>query len=343
MALAGTDVIGARLWVALCAGSMLAPVFVSQAHAAEGFIGIRNYSPFAHVYGLPAFADATVLDPGQTSFGVTSTIVSHSDLGVRPAETVSLDGEAYITDLALGFGVSDRLTVGITLPWVAYSGGVFDGAIEWWHDLWGFPNGVRDAQPDDELLIGYSRDGVNEFLLDSSGSGPGDVRVEAAYRLVGSAETDFGLVLRGGVKLPTGEADKLRGSEAADFSLDVAVRKAFELPRGELVLLADAGALILGDGEVLSGLQRDTVGFAGAGAMWRLSERWRFNLQFYGQTSYFRSDLDELGSDSLSITVGGSYTWVESRMRLSLGVVEDLITDINPDIGVRIGLSKEIR
>ncbi|MDH3641848.1 MAG: DUF3187 family protein [Gammaproteobacteria bacterium] len=331
--------IGARLWIALCTGWILA----SAAHASEEFIGMRNYSPFAHVYGLPVFADATVLDPRQRSVAFATTIVSHSDLGVLPAEAVALDGEAYITDLALSYGVSERLTVGITLPWIAYNGGVFDGAIEWWHDLWGFPNGVRDAQPDDELLIGYSRDGASEFLLDSSASGLGDVRMAAAYRLAGSAESDFGLVLRGGVKLPTGEAEKLRGSEAADFSLDVAVRRAFALPRGELVLLADAGALILGNGEVLSGLQRDTVGFAGAGAMWRLSERWRFNLQFYGQTSYFRSDLDELGSDSLSITVGGSYTWVKSRMRLSLGVVEDLIDDINPDIGVRIALSKEIR
>ena len=177
----------------------------------------------------------------------------------------------------------------------------------------------------------------------ASGGGPGDLRLQAAYRLVGSSDTDLGVVVRGVVKLPTGDAEKLRGSEATDVSLDVAVRKQLSLPRGELVLLASAGVLALGDGEVLSELQRDTVGFAGAGAVWRLSERWRFNFQLYGQTSYFHSNIDELGSDALSMTVGGSYTWVESNMRLSVAVIEDPVTDTVPDVGLQLALTKDFR
>jgi hypothetical protein len=313
--------------------------------AGEEFLSVRNYSPFAQVFGLPGFADASVLAPRATSLAFTTTVtnhsdIGHSDLGIGPAELIVLDGESYVTNLALGFGLSDRLTVGVEVPWVAYNGGIFDGPIEWWHDLWGFPNGFRDG-PNDELLMRYTRDGVDEFVLDSSSSGLGDVRLEAAYRIVGSADADLGVVLRAGVKLPTGDAASLRGSQATDFSVDLAVRKAFGLPRGELVLLAHAGALLLGDGEVLPQLQRETVGFAGAGTIWRLSERWRFNLQVYGQTSYFDSDLAGLGSDSMSLIAGGSYTWVDSKMRLSLGVVEDVLADTTPDVALRIELTKD--
>jgi hypothetical protein len=317
--------------------------------AAGEFINVRNYAPFSQLYGLPGFANATVLAPRQTSVSLTSTVINHSDIdseidseiGLEPGETLMLDGETYITELTVGFGVSDRLSVALDVPWVAYTGGVFDGAIESWHDLWGFPNGVRGDQPDDELLINYLRDGVNEFSLGSSGSGIGDIRLQAAYRLAGTHGGDHALVMRAGVKVPSGSARHLRGSGATDFSLDLAVRKAFALPRGELVLSAHAGALLLGNGDVLSQQQRDTVGFAGAGAIWRLTERWRFNLQFYGQSSYFHSDLDTLGSGSVSMTVGGSYTWLEPRMRLALGIMEDPFDDTTPDVALHIELTKD--
>ena len=162
MSLVRNPVVGARCRLALCSGVLLAsPVF-----AADEFLGIRNYNPFAQVYGLPEFADATVLAPRQTSLAVTTAIINHSEIAIDPDEALSYDGEAYITDLAFSVGVSERLTMGAALPWVAYTGGVFDGAIEGWHDLWGFPNGVRDRQPHDELLMAYSSGGENVYLLE---------------------------------------------------------------------------------------------------------------------------------------------------------------------------------
>jgi hypothetical protein len=343
---------GFAIWI----GSLLWGLIPNQALAGEEFFGVRNYNPFAQVFGLPGFADGSVLDPRETSLAFNTTVINHSDIDLKGDELITLDGESYVTNFALGFGVSERLTLEVEVPWVAYGGGTLDGAIGWWHDLWGFPNGVRDERPDDELFISYSVDGVNQYLLDSSGGGIGDVRLAAAYRLAGSDLPDsekagsekagsegagLGLVLRAGLKLPTGDAKSLRGSEATDFSLDLAIRKEITLGRGELVLLANAGGLLLGDGEVLSQLQRDVVGFGGAGAIWRLNERWRFNLQVYAQSEYFDSDLNELGSNSASLTVGGSYTWVQSNTRVSVGVMEDLINDLTPDVALQIALTKD--
>lgn len=318
------------------------------AFASEEFFGLRNYSPFARVFGLPGFADGSVLDPGETSIALTTTVINHSDVDLVSdvdsvaGELMVLDGESYIIDLVLGFGVNERLTLSVELPWVAYTGGIFDGAIEKWHDLWGLPNGFRDG-PDNELFISYTRNGVTEFVLDSSGGGVGDVRLQAAYRLMGGAAAGVALVLRAGVKLPTGDARNLRGSEATDLFLDLAVRKEIALPLGELVMLAHGGVMLLGDGEVLEQLQRGTVGFAGAGTVWRLSERWRFNLQLYAQSSYFHSGLDALGSDSLALIAGGSYTWIEQNLRLSVGIVEDVIADATPDVALQIRLTKEFQ
>jgi hypothetical protein len=335
---------------AAAVGSLLWLLGSSPALAQQEFLGVRNYNPFVQVFGFPGFADASVLERRETSLVLTTTITNHSDigrsdlgdpdLGIGPAEMIVVDGESYVTNLALGFGVSDRLTLGVEVPWVAYGGGVFDGAIEWWHDLWGFPNGFRDG-PNDELLISYASRGADGFVLDDSASGIGDVRLDAKYRVMGSADADLGLVLRAGVKLATGDAAGLRGSEAVDFSFDLALRKTFGLPLGEVVLLASAGALLLGEGEVLPHLQRETVGFAGLGTLWRLNQRWRFNLQLYAQTSYFDSDVAGLGSDSMSLTAGGSYTWVDSKLRLSVAIIEDVVTDLTPDVGLRIELTKD--
>ncbi len=325
--------------IALTTGLLLSS---AVALASDEFLSVRNYAPFARVFGLPGFADAAVLDPRQTSLAITSVVVNHSDIGSNTIEALTLDGESYITNLVLGFGVSDRLSVVLEVPWVAYVGGIFDGPIEAWHDLWGLPNGFRHG-PNNELVMGYSRHGINEFELDSSGGGIGDVRLEVAYRLTGCNAADLAIVVRAGAKLPTGDPASLRGSGATDFSADLAIKKAFVLPRGELAVLAHGGVLLLGDGDVLAQLQRDTVGFAGAGAVWRLDERWRFNLQLYAQSSYFHSGLDALGADALSLTVGGSYTWVESKMRLSVGMIEDLITDTTPDVALQIELKKDFQ
>jgi len=318
--------------LALC----LAPV---AGFADRELPAVRNYHPFAQVFGLPGFADARVLDSRQVSVAFNTTVVSHADAGSRPAEAIRLDGESYLSNLAVGIGVRERLTLGIDVPFVTYSGGIFDSAIESWHDLWGFPNGNRDG-PHNELFIGYTRDGVEQLVLDSAGTGIGDVRLEAAYRLAGAGDRDSALVLRAGAKLPTGAAGSLRGSDAADFSLDLAVRKAV-LAGGRLLLVANAGAVMLGSGDVLPQLQRDMVGYAGAGAVLRFNERWRFNLQLYAQTSYFRSDLRALGADSMSLTVGGSYTWVASALRLSVAVMEDPVADITPDVALQIELRKD--
>lgn len=332
------------LWI--CSGlCLLAPALTL---ADEEFFGLRNYSPFARVFGLPGFADGSVLDPGVTSLALTTTVINHSDvdsvsdIDSSAGELMVLDGETYVTELVLGFAVNERLTLRVELPWVAYTGGIFDGAIEQWHDLWGFPNGFRDG-PNNELFISYTRNGESEFVLDSSGSGVGDVRLQADYRLLGGDTAGVAVVLRAGVKLPTGDARNLRGSEATDVFLDVAVRKEIALPLGELVMLAHGGVMRLGDGEVLEQLQRSTVGFAGAGTVWRLSERWRFNVQLYAQSSYFRSDLDALGSDSLALIAGGSYTWTEQNLRLSVGIIEDLIADTTPDVALQIRLTKEFQ
>jgi len=329
---------GFTLWICSVL-SLLAP---AVAFAGEEFFGVRNYSPFARVFGLPGFADGSVLDRGEISVALTTTVINHSDIGSKSGELIVLDGETYVTDLVLGYGINERLTFGVEVPWVAYNGGIFDGAIETWHDLWGLPNGARGG-PNNELFISYLRNGATVFTLDSSGSGIGDVRLQAAYRLVGSDHAGLGAVLRAGVKLPTGDADSLRGSGATDFFLDLAVRKEFALPLGELVLLVHAGALLLGDGEVLGQLQRAAVGFAGAGTVWRLSERWRFNLQIYAQSSYFDSELEALGSDSLALVAGGSYTWVEKDLRLSVGILENLITDMIPDVALQIRLTKDFQ
>ncbi|MCZ6710011.1 MAG: DUF3187 family protein [Gammaproteobacteria bacterium] len=338
----GAGGVASRFALWICLGlCLLAPALTL---ANEEFFGLRNYSPFARVFGLPGFADGSVLDPGETSIALTTTVINHSDVDSEVdssvEELIVLDGETYVTDLVLGFGVNERLTLRVELPWVAYTGGIFDGAIEQWHDLWGFPNGFRDG-PNNELFISYTRNGTSEFVLDSSGSGVGDVRLQAAYRLLGGDAA--GVVLRAGVKLPTGDARNLRGSEAADVFLDIAVRKEFALPLGELVMLVHGGAMLLGDGEVLEQLQRSTVGFAGAGTVWRLNERWRFNLQLYAQSSYFHSDLEALGSDSLALIAGGSYTWIEQNLRLSVGMVEDLIADTTPDVALQIRLTKEFQ
>ena len=328
--------IGAR---ALLAVSLLIyPLAARSSDDVAGAFALRNQNPFLQIFGLPPLRSATLTPRGETDFGIAFDIANHAEANVNPPEEIAIDGESYFVTLSWRRRVSNRFELGIILPLVAHEQGFLDNVIENWHDALGLSNSKRRG-PSNQLGFLYTRNGITQYALYSPSSGIGDIQLSAALSLREPDNAGSGsLSLRSSIKLPSGDADKLLGSGAADFSLGIYASDTYTVFARDFGVSAFIGGLLLGDGEVLAEIQRSAVPFAGVAANWRTTERLGLVAQLYAQGAYFDSDLDELGGDSIQLAVGLNYRLKRRPWLLKFAVVEDVAPNATSDFGLHFAV-----
>lgn len=315
---------------------LAALVLPCAAAGEEPWPALRNHNPFLQIFGLPAFEPGTPVPPGETRYAIDLDLANHADSGSTPAESVVLDGESHYLSLAFRRGMSDRLVLGIDIPFVRHSGGFLDASIENWHDFWGLSNRQRSG-PRGQLSLRYDNPELAGFGLESSTAGLGDIRLNARFLLWREpAGTDRQFGVQAGVKLPTGAAGELLGSGAADYSLAFHASDATLVSRPRIGLSASVGVLFLGRGDVLPEIQRDSVPFGGLAAAWHASDRLALAVAVLAQGPYYDSALEEIGGNSVQLSVGGLYELPWQGTSLSVGIIEDLYDNATTDIAFKL-------
>ncbi len=292
--------------------------------APSNALPLRNHNPFLQIYGLPVFQTASLASDLSLSYD----IANDADDKLLPSETLVIDSESEVVNIAWRYRIGERIELRVDAPWVHHSGGFLDGAIKDWHNALGLSNSAREI-PNDQLQLLYERDGTTYFDLSSAASGIGDVRLSGAYAWPA-------VTLRAGVKLPTGDATSLTGSGATDFSLGAYFDRRTSLLQRDLQYSAFVGVLALGDGDVLPEFQRSTVPFGGLALRWRATERLAMTTQWYVQGSYFDIDVDEIGGTTVQLGVGVDYRF--DRSMLTLAIAEDIIGAAAPDFALHLSI-----
>ena len=295
---------------------------------------LRNHNPFLQVYGLPAFATHELVAPGGIDLNVSFDIANDSDEANRSGEVLTIDAELRTLSLSLRRRVSERLEIGLDVPYLAFSGGFLDRVIYDFHDLVGLSNSSRDG-PNDQFRLYMEKDGVTLFDAVEPSSGIGDLQVSAALQL-GRA------TLRASIKAPTGDPNKLTGSGAADLAMGLYGGGATALLERPLSYSGFVGILALGDGDILPTLQRNTVPYIGVALRWHATERFSLATQVYGQGAYFDAELKELGGDTLQLAFGGDYRFPAQRLLLRFAIAEDMRGAAAPDFAVQLSLRRYI-
>lgn len=295
---------------------------------------IKNQNPFIQIFGLPTTQQARVLPLDGEAIEVVLDIANNSVINKKAGnEEITLDGETYRLSLILRHGVGNGMEVGAELPLVAHSNGVMDNFIEDWHDTFGLTNSERNKTTSNTLNYDYRRDGAAVLGFTQPNNGVGDIRLFAARKLFQNSEG--ALSLHASLKLPTGDADQLHGSGAADLALSAAHIRERWLSRWQLSTFINGGLLFLGESDQFSDIQNRTVAFGGAGVIWDSHSLIDLKAQIDAHSAFYRSDLDQLGSDTVQLTVGGSIHF-STTARLDLGVGENLLTDTTPDFLINI-------
>ncbi len=297
---------------------------------------VRNFSPTALVHGLSIAETPRLLPTGKTALQASFDLANHATLDTSSNEAILLDGETYVATLGLRYGLSDQLQVGIDLPWVWHSGGFLDSFISDWHDFFGLPDGDRDELQDDQLNYLYYRDGTERLRLQDETDSLGDLRLQLAWQFITTEQSAFTLQTQ--VKAPTGDADKLTGSEAWDVSLALSAQRDFPLGNGQGALWAGFGVSWLGDGEVLEDEVEDFAASGWLGAGWNPLDWLALKLQVDSHTALYDSDLGEIGDPAVILTLGGTLGLGE-KTTLDIGVGEDLNVNASPDVTFHLHLA----
>jgi hypothetical protein len=218
---------------------------------------------------------------------------------------------------------------------------MLDGLIENWHDAFGLPQGGRDDAPRNRLHYFYTETDEKEDIdFSDSGTGLGDTSIYLAYQLNQNSPTVRRYIaLRGGIKLPTGNSDQLRGSGATDFHLRLAASDGETLKSLDVTLFASVGALWLGHGDILADKQQRTVGFGSFGLGWSALKRVTVKVQIDAHTNFFSdSQLKQIDSPSAQLATGGTIK-ISDNLAVDLCVVEDIVVDTAPDVTFQLALS----
>lgn len=298
-----------------------------------------NQSPLIQVFGLPFAESARLTPPRHLQAQLITSVANNFTSNSHHDEDIALDGETYRATFSFRYGVSERIELGLDIPYVRHVGGVFDVFIDFWHNSFDLPDGGRDKAPRNRLLYAYRRHGRTEVLVDDDTAGLGDVTLSAAWRLYrDKPHATRSLSLRLNLKLPTGSHRNLRGSGSTDVALRLAGEDRAILAAYRVGLFASAGLLWMREGNVLPAQQRHITGFGMLGAAWDLLSWLVPKMQVNWHAPFFGdSDLRQLASWSAQLTIGTTFR-LSARSTIDFAIFEDIVVATSPDVGFQLVL-----
>ncbi len=321
-----------------CRNALLMLCLCSSAfvHADQGddssLLQIRSQHAYNAVFGLPGAAARPVQSrEWQLSLEHANQFIG----GVAGNEKLVLDGETS----ELTFRHRQRLAPcwqgELLIPFIQHSGGVFDHAIDDWHQFFGLPDAERSDFDFNALTYGYVGESGQQIRVKSPESGLGDIQLSVQRSLGCQATADSmasEAIVRAGIKLPTGVVDELRGSGELDAYVDI--QSPVWSDGGRWGAGATVGLMAVGKSHQLAP-QRPVVAFGALGAQYMLQQRYRLMLQVDWHTAFYRSALGELNDPSFVLTAGLRYL-AHRNQTLEFTIGEDIAVDTAPDIVARL-------
>jgi hypothetical protein len=295
---------------------------------------IRDQNLFNLIHGQASPGNARLLGESQSLFGsslvITNTLNVESINTATHSEAIYLDYEAYRLNLSYQYAVSKRWNIKFEVPIIHQSGGIFDSAINDWHQFWGLPLGKRPLVENNQYDVRYAYQSQAAVQLNEASLSLADIQIASGHTLIDSSTT--ALSFWAALKLPTGNESKLSGSGATDISAWLAVNQ--QLASYWLINL-NAGIVLPGDDSYQNIPLSDHVLYGHIMLAWLTTDSISLKLQLQGHTSYYdKSQLSILG-DTLFLSFGGAYN-ISSCQQLDFAFSEDIIVDASPDASMLI-------
>ncbi|MEZ5598283.1 MAG: DUF3187 family protein [Pseudomonadales bacterium] len=293
-------------------------------------LSVRNTSPIAGLYGLPAWQCSG------DGVGVRLEQGSNFTGSTRGVSQVILDGETTVAAFTVNQFAGQGWSWGLELPVVRHEGGFLDGFLEGYHDLFGLPDGGRGPAPRNRLLYAVDVPGQRGVTLTSSRTHMADMRFHVGRSLVQSGP--HSLSLQTLLKLPTGTPRSISGSGAVDAGAWLQYQARGLDGSGRVSLSAMLGGTWLGRGDLVADRQSTFLPAGHFGLSLRIHERLRLLAQVDAHGALFDlAGLDVLNRPGVLGTIGGRLR-LAGAVCLEASVVEDLVGRSASDVVFRLAL-----
>ena len=290
----------------------------------------RDQNLFNLIHGQALPTNARLNKKDQSLWSSSLVITNTINIEDKNGESINLDYESYRFNLSYQYGLNKDWNLKLDIPLIHQSAGIFDSAIDKWHNFFGLPNGQRPSTEDNQYTVQYSYRSKSLVNLDEGSTSLGDIQLAAARTVVNSRSTTMSLWAS--IKLPTGDKNKLSGSGATDFSAWLALNQ--QLSK-DWFLNMNAGSVFLGNDNYKNIPLSDYVLYGHVMLGWLATENINLKVQLQGHTSYYeKSQLDILG-DTYLLTFGTSIK-INSCQQLDIAISEDIKVSSSPDISLLI-------
>lgn len=273
------------------------------------------------------------------------------DIGRRPLEAVDaaaiialpddayyIDGEVGLADLILQRRMNAFWSAYVTIPYIHYGQGSFDGFIESFHDTFGFSQQGRDLVARDRFQIVYAVGDIEFAQLDrGTRGGFGDPVFGVRYSF---PQPRFGwdVVLEAAAKISFGGERFLLSTGRSDYGAQLTLQRRLGVSGRHAVYLSGSAVYYSGGPETPAD-QSQVIPTVLAGYSFGITQRTSVILQAYASRSVVQNTpIEELTDDKYQLSLG-----LQSRGKnvlWSLALTENISNFSNtPDVGVQIGLA----
>jgi hypothetical protein len=289
--------------------------------AVGGPFPVRNLSPIASLYFQ--FTPERALPVPRGAWHVRFDLVEANYLarGTHGEDAFLFDYELTQANLALQYGLQERLAVGLEIPLLYTWKGFLDEPIKGFEDVTGFKRTIRFERPQHLFSYQLDKDGKRALQGTSGAVGLGDVAITAKALLVAEGELAPAVAGRFAVKFPTGERDRALGSGEVDVGLGVSLEKRLGSAR-----LYFNGGLTIPTGEPFAGTGIDSVPIL-AGVLtgeYHLTERFSLVLQLNGTSPPVRNTGLDIDCPIFEILAGFNWLLPGLPVVWQAGFMEDL-------------------
>lgn len=246
---------------------------------------------------------ANILSPGWLEFRLDSTYSNVYEVGTKGATDIQLDGEWYRLGIVAIYGLLPSFEVGFEIPLFRFEGGFLDGAIQDFHNFFGFPNGGREQVANGLFQYRVKTANIDFNVGGEGGFDVGDFSIFSKHLLVEEEKGRPALAWRFIFKFPTGDFEKGLGGGEPGFGLGLALEKHW----GRFASFLNANYLMDGGNVVLEDLMETLFFDFMLAGEFQFSKKLSALLQLQGGTPRLKNTgLDTWEGIPMDLVVGVS-------------------------------------
>lgn len=295
-----------------------------------------DQNPFSLINGLPLPVTAALPEKNSTTYDLALEITNTLNSESKALESIILDFESYQLKTRFTYGLSENWAVKAYLPLIYRGGGIFDNAIDNWHELFGLPRANRPNVSNDQYQILYIKNATTIIDLTTPENHFGDFQLSLGRHLVST--TDFDSSLWVTLELPTGDSASLTGNKDIDYSLTLATEKRLD---SDWRLWSNVGFLLPGRSFNTAVKTKSQVGFIYIGTSWRVMPELDLQLQLNGHTDFYEDSALRLFQETYEFIFGGTLN-IDRCSSVDIAFSEDIKVGAAPDISLLINWRNRI-